>query len=447
MKAMLSRQSASSSLLLLLLVLALNLFATNAALAKQSSKTHRALRTSAKPQQAKAEDDNGEHQGDDDDDEDDDDDDSDDSKDAKKPSPAGPKAVNPHATEEARLVKEVKDVEMELDANVAQQKQLQRKIRQLADESLSNREIDSTAKQVANETDSKAMAGMMASMWKEMRMFETPSFTRHAEERIHRLKRAEEKLGEQLAAAQAKLRSARRAWASEDKDVDDVESKEPSKKPHAPAPPSPEEDVAGVVDGAAEVAASPEVGVQKTNEAAAWHRWSVWHMSSKQQKSVFLSTAVYLVFGILLAYIYKQMRVKGAFQPSPRRPPQAAFDGQKDFSFGLFNCWGDFNVCVVGCCCPFLRWSDTVDQKGLLRYWPAFGIMFGLMLLHVYTMGLSTLAACAVGVYYRQKLRQKYGIEAGGFRTVALDSLTWLCCQPCAIVQEAREEAVTRDNA
>merc|ERR1719453_425676 len=221
---MLSRQSASSSLLLLLLVLALNLFATNAALAKQSSKTHRPLRTSAKPQQAKAEDDNGEHQGDDDDDEDDDDDDSDDSKDAKKPSPAGPKAVNPHATEEARLVKEVKDVEMELDANVAQQKQLQRKIRQLADESLSNREIDSTAKQVANETDSKAMAGMMASMWKEMRMFGTPSFTEHAEERIHRLKRAEEKLGEQLAAAQAKLRSARRAWAAEDKDVDDVES-------------------------------------------------------------------------------------------------------------------------------------------------------------------------------------------------------------------------------
>jgi len=446
MKAMLSRQSASSSLLVLLAVLVLNFFATDAALAKQSSKTHRALRTSAEPKAAKAEDDEDEQQGDDSDDDDEDDDDSDDSKDAKKQGPAVPKAANPHAAEEARLVKAVKDVEVELAANVAQQKQLKRRIRQLADESLSNREIDATAKQVANETDSKAMAGMMASMWKEMRMFETPSFTRHAEERIHKLKRGEEKLGEQLTAAQAKLRSARKTWASEGKEESDLEGEEPSKKPHTPAPPSPEEDVAGVVDGAAKVAANPEVGVQKTNEAAAWHRWSVWHMNSKQQKSVFLSTAVYLVFGVLLAYIYKQVREKGAFKPSPRRS-QAAFDGQKDFSFGLFNCFGDPNVCVVGCCCPFLRWSDTVDRKGLLRYWPAFGIMFGLMLLHVYTMGLSTLAACALGVYYRQKLRQKYGIEAGGFRTVALDSLTWLCCQPCAIVQEAREEAATRDNA
>merc|ERR1719162_1287486 len=97
--------------------------------------------------------------------------------------------ASPHAAEEAKLEQSVAKVQQELAANVAEQKLLKNQISRLSDESESDREIDVTAKLVANETDSVAMAGMLGGMWKEMRMFELPFFEQHVQEEIHHLKK------------------------------------------------------------------------------------------------------------------------------------------------------------------------------------------------------------------------------------------------------------------
>merc|ERR1719440_66340 len=128
----------------------------------------------------------------------------------------------------------------------------------------------------------------------------------------------------------------------------------------------------------------------------------------------------------------------GVFDPHrPGTPRAVAYQmPQKDFSNSLFGCLADPNVCVVGMLCPCIRWADTIDQKKLLTYWQAFFFMFILMLLHPYTMALSTVFLWILGTVYRQKLRQKYGIEHGK-TTVVMDLFAWVCCQCCAIVQEA----------
>lgn len=91
-----------------------------------------------------------------------------------------------------------------------------------------------------------------------------------------------------------------------------------------------------------------------------------------------------------------------------------------------------------------MRWADTLDQQEVLSYWPAFLAMFGLSLLHIYTNAISVVFVVMLGVFYRQKLRQRFEIDNKTPTTVMHDVLAWLCCQPCAIIQEAREEAIQR---
>jgi len=64
-------------------------------------------------------------------------------------------------------------------------------------------------------------------------------------------------------------------------------------------------------------------------------------------------------------------------------------------------------------------------------------------------MGISSIALIIVGVYYRQKLRESYDIdslESGSKITVTMDFLLWCFCQPCVIIQEAREETTTHEG-
>jgi len=100
--------------------------------------------------------------------------------------------VNP---EQARLQKELAD-------NVAKQSDLKTKLKFLTDESRSDQEIDAYAKLVKNETQSPAMASMLGKMWKEMRMFEVPSYTEHVEDKLHQLRRKERAVEEKLATVQ-----------------------------------------------------------------------------------------------------------------------------------------------------------------------------------------------------------------------------------------------------
>merc|ERR1719331_2977058 len=111
----------------------------------------------------------------------------------------------------------IKGIEEELAANLAKQKGLEAKVEHLMDRQASDAEIDASAKLVANETESKAMAGMLGNMWKEMRMFEVPFYAKHVDDEVHELKHEQKALEKKLTADQAALSKARKKWAAEAK--------------------------------------------------------------------------------------------------------------------------------------------------------------------------------------------------------------------------------------
>lgn len=415
----------------------------------------------------------GEEEEDDDDDDDEDDEDSPMNSTVKmrqtelaKKEDQLEKEINPHAAEEARLKKDLKVAEQELATNLAEQASMKHKIEHLTDESASTMEINAQTKLVANQTESVALADMLGKMWKEMRMFEVPFYAQHIEEEIHHLKREEKSLEDKVTSAQAALTKAQAKWAKEEKAKKEAAKKKAEKKAEqdeeaedaeAPAKKKAEEAAPAAAseedmgDGEAALPHKQlEKGVHDAEANIEQHQkpgeWSIWHMSYRMRWVVLGYTLVYFLFGVLMAFLYNKARNNSKYDHlfKPKRVPGTTASG-KDFTFSLFGCFGDIPMCVLGCCCPVLRWADTVSQPKLLSFWKAFFIFFILILLHVYTFGISTLLAMAVGVYYRQRLRSHYGMsDSRTLATICIDLLAWTFCQPCAIIQEAREEAVER---
>jgi len=124
---------------------------------------------------------------DDDDDDGDDDDDDDDDKDG----------------DDADITLENEELQKELASNVRSQLRVKAEIKSFADKKMSDKEIDASVKQVSNETQSPAMAKMLGRMWKDMRMFETHSYSERLRGQLQTLKRGERSVQDELAQLQA----------------------------------------------------------------------------------------------------------------------------------------------------------------------------------------------------------------------------------------------------
>jgi len=314
------------------------------------------------------------------------------------------------------------------------QSNLKEQIEHLTDKKKSDEEIKEAAKLVANETESVEMANMLAGMWKDMRMFDVPAYEKHLKHKLQKLKEDEKIL-------EAKLKGSDGA-AITDKDDDEEKEKGDKEKEQND---DDDEDKLHNVQGV-------KVG----------HDDGFWAMS--HAKSAFIASIVYLIGGVFFAYIFKQMRSKHFIL-------EASLDGHpntKGFSFSIFGCLGaDLKLCALGFCCPCLVWANTIERRSSAfsslkaSYWQAFLAFFGLMLLEVFLgnlanafgpmlLGICNLALVLLGVVYRQKMRVSYDIasfESGSKTTVAMDFLLWCFCQPCAIIQEAREETATRNTS
>ena len=126
-------------------------------------------------------------------------------------------------------------------------------------------------------------------------------------------------------------------------------------------------------------------------------------------------------------------------------------------------------ICVLALFIPFLRWSTTVSRIRYLSFPTALAISAPLYIVYtvlyvylnvsypgtygtdsvdtfpaIYFVLLSVMIAChlifvVVGAYYRNQLRRDYGVSGN-----MVEDCCWhLCCQCCAIAQEARH--VDRD--
>lgn len=116
---------------------------------------------------------------------------------------------------------------------------------------------------------------------------------------------------------------------------------------------------------------------------------------------------------------------------------------EQDFRYGLFGCLGDSRICLSGMLCPAVRWADTVSEEkgGFYGFTSAFCLMVGLgfLVLCPYVGTFAWFVLISVGVYYRQSIREKYGLENGTWQSYIEDCWIWCCCSCCAICQEARQ--------
>lgn len=335
------------------------------------------------------------------------------------------------ASEDAHLDK----VKREIAANLHKQNEMEELIAALGrmNEPNGNQDIADVSTLVANETQSVALSEMLSHMWKEMRTFESPAYAERKKKELLDLRHEEHVLEKKLAGAEKK----KHACAFGQTTVNEVKAKD------------------GLVseDNAVQQDEAAQRGTDVTDNAAKEPtrlKWNFWTMKAQQKRSVLEGTLVYLVFGLLAAFLYKKASSKYSKFFLPETRPDI-FQGTRDFSFPLFECFGAPKLCFLGFCCPCLMWADTLDRKNILPYWKAFAAFFGLLLMHVYTFGISSILVVMLGVKYRQQLRALYRHNNHnnhkGKETLALDVLTWWCCQPCAIIQEAREDSIIRDHS
>lgn len=94
------------------------------------------------------------------------------------------------------------------------------------------------------------------------------------------------------------------------------------------------------------------------------------------------------------------------------------------FQEHLFSCCADVKICLWG---TFIPLGPCCIQAVALNKATHKGILVPFL--------LSCLLSCIGGGINRSHIRDKFKIEG----SLISDTLTWLCCGPCAACQEYRE--------
>lgn len=153
----------------------------------------------------------------------------------------------------------------------------------------------------------------------------------------------------------------------------------------------------------------------------------------------FHGALVYIILVCVVAFLYRQFNQGHHYYHMHEILP---YEGEH-FTFGLIdmNCRHDWQICLMACCCPAIRWADTVskDKLPMLNFWIALAMVVTLQVLQAATMGATLVLFILLGVFFRQKLRYAFGHTGKASKTLPADLLTWICCPCCALVQEARE--------
>lgn len=212
-------------------------------------------------------------------------------------------------------------------------------------------------------------------------------------------------------------------------------------------------------------------------------------------------TITMVVFTTFIGFFYHHS--------SPNRVPMGRPDPEVDGKFtswssGVCGCFADLEVCCCSMCCYPVRWAMTMSfVPGLLTFWLAFFLVVVLqtgnhfvetiiteyvrtdwevwaweqeqfqgnatgwdwdvfwpkfqkqvekekMIPHEHRwlevfMNVCCLLSILLPMFYRQKLRQTFGMPVGG-ATFITDFCLHLCCSCCAIAQEARHVELARKS-
>mmetsp|Transcript_29846 Transcript_29846/g.47689 ORF Transcript_29846/g.47689 Transcript_29846/m.47689 type:complete len:573 (+) Transcript_29846:22-1740(+) len=125
----------------------------------------------------------------------------------------------------------------------------------------------------------------------------------------------------------------------------------------------------------------------------------------------------------------------------------------KGFAFGLFSldhCLDSHMwICACSFCCVAIQTADNLSKTHaapratIPGFWIALIMVLGMQLLLTITLGLAWILVVAVAVYFRQRIRQTYGLPYCTGEVLAWDCLFWCCCPWCTVAQEARQVQLT----
>lgn len=147
---------------------------------------------------------------------------------------------------------------------------------------------------------------------------------------------------------------------------------------------------------------------------------------------------VYVASVCAVAYFYfRQKPVRERCMPEPED-----WETLKDWKYGVFDCCSAPEISLWSCCCPMIRWADTLSMAGLMGFWIAFVIYFAIYLLGSVAgpaEGVIHILLALICAGFRQEMRIKFRMERQGGMTYVEDCLLFCCCSFCMIVQEARQ--------
>jgi len=157
---------------------------------------------------------------------------------------------------------------------------------------------------------------------------------------------------------------------------------------------------------------------------------------------IFVTFVLWFILYALLAFYYHNyvLYYQPVNEDREKEEERIHFKDFQEFKSGLFDCTTGPGIMFWSCCCPGIRWADTMSKLNIHRFWPGFWLMTGL-----YAIGfipLCTLVCFSIVVvymtYHRQEFRKKFEFEEQGGATVFTDCLTYCFCMCCAVAQEAR---------
>lgn len=159
----------------------------------------------------------------------------------------------------------------------------------------------------------------------------------------------------------------------------------------------------------------------------------------KDWKAQLLFVALWLVATMFFGWAY------GSYctyeYPPLRIDPMVT---RQNFSFGIcdgYRCDPDVRICCFSHFCLPIRWADTASSPKVdfATFWTGLFIYTLAAALSGLSYGITGIICLALAVSNRQQIRKKYGMPSGTFGTFLADIAVWICCMPCAAMQEALE--------
>jgi Cys-rich protein (TIGR01571 family) len=145
---------------------------------------------------------------------------------------------------------------------------------------------------------------------------------------------------------------------------------------------------------------------------------------------------------LLAAYYHKYVLFYAPVEEEKSKlAKQQTFQGFHYFRSGLFDCASEPGICFWSCCCPGIRWADTMSNLGVHSFYTSFWILTALYCIMFWPLAtmIGHLVIAAVMAWQRQAIREQFEFEDQGGITCASDCFTYIFCMCCAVAQEARQ--------